>query len=202
MTRYFGTNRIIQQGEAVIIIGSAALLAWLFIHFDAFDNLASFVSNHESWQLDELVSALCVGGLASIVLLFRRASEMKREIRLRQRAEANARSLARHDPLTGLPNRRQLNEDLVALLTSVAGKGDECAVFLIDLDRFKTVNDVHGHGVGDALLIRVAERLKSVCRGDATIARLGGDEFVCILRYRAGAEAPARLAAQIIRALG
>lgn len=202
MRRYFGTNKIIQRGEAYIIIALAACLASVFVYFNAFDRLAQFVENHESWQLDEFISVLCVGGLASIALLFRRANEMKLEIGLRQEAEASARVLARHDPLTGLPNRRQFNEDLNALLESIANSGDECAVFLIDLDRFKAVNDVHGHGVGDALLVQVAQRLKTVCGSDRRIARLGGDEFVCILRYRAGAEAPARLAAQIVRALG
>ena len=202
MNRYFGTSRIIQRGEAFFIITLAMFFAWLLVHLDAFERFSRFVSTHEGWQLDELLLVLGVAGLASIALLFRRASEMKREIRLRQEAEASASALARHDPLTGLPNRRQFSEELGTLLASVANSGDEFAVFLIDLDRFKAVNDIHGHGVGDALLILVAERLKSVCIDGTSIARLGGDEFVCILRYRAGADAPTRLAAQIVRALG
>ena len=202
MDRYIGRSRIIHQGEAYVISAFALGLAWLFVHFDAFDRLAHFVEDHESWQLDEFISVVCVVGVASLTLLFRRANEMKREIALRHDAEATARELARHDPLTGLPNRRQFSEELKDLLTSVATGGDECAVFLIDLDRFKAVNDAHGHGVGDALLIQVADRLKGVCNDGTSIARLGGDEFVCILRYRAGTEAPARLAAQIVRALG
>lgn len=127
---------------------------------------------------------------------------MRREIDRREEAEELANTLARHDPLTGLPNRRQFNEELASMLVGIKNSALECAVFLIDLDRFKSVNDIHGHAVGDELLIEVAARLKAICRVDASVARLGGDEFVCILRYRAGSEAPSRLAGKIVSTLG
>lgn len=199
--QYFGKSRLIQQGEAGVVLLLASILAGLFLYIDAFELFADFVERQENWQLDELAAVVLVGSWASIVLLFRRSREMKREIDRREEAEAQANKLARHDPLTGLPNRRQFNEELTSMLASIKNSAYECAVFLIDLDRFKSVNDVHGHGVGDELLVEVAARLKNVCRSGTSIARLGGDEFVCILQYRVGSEAPARLAGRIIHTL-
>ncbi len=91
----------------------------------------------------------------------------------------SALSLARTDPLTGLPNRRGLQ---AALADGLARATPErlLAVYLIDLDGFKPVNDKHGHDVGDALLCAVAERLRASLRASDVVARLGGDEFVVV----------------------
>jgi diguanylate cyclase (GGDEF)-like protein/PAS domain S-box-containing protein len=99
----------------------------------------------------------------------------------RKQAEARAEHLARHDPLTDLANRMAFNEYLDGVVASAAAEQTRFAILCIDLDRFKEVNDIFGHGVGDALLCEVAKRLQAVC-GDAFLARLGGDEFtlVCV----------------------
>src|SRR4051812_22311246 len=100
---------------------------------------------------------------------------------LRRHAAAN-RHLALHDTLTGLPNRNLLQDELARRLQ---GPGD-LGLLLIDLDRFKDVNDTLGHAPGDRLLQGVAERLGGSVRADDTVARLGGDEFAIVIgRHRA-----------------
>ncbi len=98
----------------------------------------------------------------------------------RARLEGDAlRKLAQTDALTGLPNRRGLHERLQAMLP-LATPNKLLAVYLLDLDGFKPVNDRHGHDVGDALLIAVGQRLQAQLRGTDVVARLGGDEFVVL----------------------
>jgi diguanylate cyclase (GGDEF)-like protein len=94
--------------------------------------------------------------------------------------------LAQCDPLTGLPNRTNLRGQLAERLGN-ARPGQSVAVLYVDLDRFKSVNDSLGHPVGDALLLKVADRLKSALREGDLVARLGGDEFVVI---QSGAHQP------------
>ena len=88
---------------------------------------------------------------------------------------------ALHDTLTGLPNRKLLLHKLNAAITDAGPTDDRVGLFLLDLDRFKDVNDTLGHHVGDELLTHVADRLGSVLRPEDTIARLGGDEFGVLL---------------------
>ncbi len=103
------------------------------------------------------------------------------EIAEREAAEARAVSLARHDPLTGLANRRHFLEELERRLALVAGDDDGFALMFVDLDRFKPINDVHGHLIGDQLLQVIATRLASCIRDDSFAARLGGDEFAVLI---------------------
>ncbi|TNC16437.1 EAL domain-containing protein [Methylobacterium terricola] len=102
------------------------------------------------------------------------------DVSARREAESRAHELARLDPLTGLPNRLELREHLDAALLRLQRSGEGCAVLLVDLDRFKPVNDTLGHPVGDALLQKVADRLRSMVRAGDTVARIGGDEFVVL----------------------
>jgi diguanylate cyclase (GGDEF)-like protein len=89
--------------------------------------------------------------------------------------------LAQHDALTGLPNRRLLNERLSQAIALARRRGTHLAVLFLDLDRFKHVNDSMGHEVGDKLLQSVARRLMASIRGSDTVSRHGGDEFVLLL---------------------
>ncbi len=96
-------------------------------------------------------------------------------------AKARAQHLAGHDALTGLPNRRVLEDRLSQALALSYRNRQQTAVMFIDLDRFKTINDSLGHGVGDALLKEVAQRLVKQLRVGDSICRIGGDEFVVVL---------------------
>ncbi|MEO7815420.1 MAG: EAL domain-containing protein [Sphingomicrobium sp.] len=98
-----------------------------------------------------------------------------------RRSEQEITRLARFDSLTGLPNRAMMRQTLEEALRNAARRQKGCALFLIDLDRFKNVNDTLGHPIGDALLRQVGERLKSVMGVHGQIGRLGGDEFKAVL---------------------
>jgi len=105
------------------------------------------------------------------------------DITERRENEARIHHLAFYDPMTDLPNRRLLM-DRLAMALHTAQRSDACtAVLFLDLDHFKNVNDASGHAVGDALLQRVAQRLRSLLREQDTVARIGGDEFVILLPH-------------------
>lgn len=122
------------------------------------------------------------------------------DITERRRAEARIIYLARHDALTGLPNRILFRERLEQAIAQ-AGRGQNCAVLCLDLDRFKAVNDMFGHPIGDRLLIAAAERLHACVREVDTITRLGGDEFAVLLAGIDRPENAGELAQRIVRAV-
>jgi diguanylate cyclase (GGDEF)-like protein/PAS domain S-box-containing protein len=103
------------------------------------------------------------------------------DISVRVRAETELAHLARHDHLTGLPNRLLLADRLDASITRAARSGLKTAVIYLDLDGFKLVNDTLGHEAGDGLLRLVTERLQSCIREPDTLARMGGDEFMLVI---------------------
>lgn len=107
--------------------------------------------------------------------------ELERRDTQKKHAEAKLQFQALNDPLTGLPNRRLLADRLHQTLALAGREGRMVALLYIDLDGFKLVNDSLGHGIGDLLLVQVAERLRTRVRQSDTLARLGGDEFTVIL---------------------
>ncbi|MDT8757257.1 EAL domain-containing protein [Sphingomonas psychrotolerans] len=109
--------------------------------------------------------------------------------------------MARFDTLTGLPNRLLINETLARAMTDADKWGSRCAFMMIDLDRFKAVNDTLGHPVGDRLLGRVSERLKLLMTENEMIGRLGGDEFAVVVRDATDTHRTEQLAQTIIDAL-
>ncbi len=120
--------------------------------------------------------------------------------RLRRRAAEN-RHQARHDLLTGLPNRTQFHDRITQAALRAQEDGRQIAVMLIDLDGFKEVNDTLGHGNGDRLLQQIAARLPEALREGDTVARLGGDEFAVLLPTVAGEGAALMVAEGLRRAL-
>ncbi|HET6786669.1 MAG TPA: GGDEF domain-containing protein [Aquabacterium sp.] len=123
---------------------------------------------------------------------------MRRQLSGLQAGERQARHQARHDGLTHLPNRSFFRERLEGSLMTLSGQQPVLAVFFLDLDAFKQVNDTHGHAVGDALLAIVAERLTRAVRAHDMVSRLGGDEFACLLVGVPGREQLCRLARKLV----
>lgn len=202
MVKYVGSGKLMKRSEALIfgVIGVGSTLISLL--FDSFGQVARFSARYPKLHIEVFASMVFFVCVAALIIAFRRAADFAREIVKREDAEQRANLLARHDPLTGLPNRRRMGEELDSAIEAVENSASECAVFVIDLDQFKPVNDLHGHKVGDAVLVEVANRLRSASDDKTTFARLGGDEFVCITSYPAGADDPARVAGQFLRVLG
>jgi diguanylate cyclase (GGDEF)-like protein len=115
--------------------------------------------------------------------------------------ETRLRHLALHDPVCGLPNRIYFGERLESVISEVRRGGASAAVFYIDLDHFKDVNDTLGHHVGDELILNVTKRLSHVMRGEDLVARLGGDEFAIITSCASDSYSLQAIAGRIISAV-
>lgn len=123
------------------------------------------------------------------------------DIDARKLQEDEIRHQAHHDMLTGLPNRLLFNDRLRQALLGAQREGNRLAVIFFDLDRFKPVNDTHGHAVGDLLLQQVATRVRGALRASDTLARIGGDEFVVLLPRIGAAPDARRVAEDILKEL-
>jgi diguanylate cyclase (GGDEF)-like protein/PAS domain S-box-containing protein len=124
------------------------------------------------------------------------------DITERKLSEKRAREASQHDSLTGLPNRTLLFEYCSHLLAMAGRHSTGGAVLFIDLDRFKAVNDLYGHDVGDKLLQEVARRLQMCVRKEDLVSRLGGDEFIVVLPRIDTAHAPITVAQNILNHIG
>jgi len=124
-----------------------------------------------------------------------------RDQRERLRSEARLRTLAFTDTVTGLPNRARFGDLLAHHAAALREQDRGFAVLMLDLDRFKFVNDTLGHGMGDELLRKVAARLQAALGEGDVVARLGGDEFAILLLDRANAAGPDAVAARIVETI-
>lgn len=161
------------------------------------------------WSLAGTLAALCILGFLSLILrrqvcertaslqdayrlletrveertaeLSERNQQLLNEIYEHRKTQEKLQYMVRHDPLTGLPNRRWFSEQLTADLKLARRENEMLAVMFLDLDGFKKTNDTHGHDYGDLVLVNAAERTQDCLRDSDKIARLGGDEFIIIL---------------------
>jgi diguanylate cyclase (GGDEF)-like protein len=180
----------------ITIVGFAIVEYW---HLP--EHVFAFLLAQGEWDLDDIAVTMNVVGVAMLFLYARRMRELSREMRGRASAEMEARRLARHDPLTGLPNRRFFTENLQEALYRLTYHGHRVAVLVLDLDGFKPINDVYGHAAGDDALVAFATRMADVIPSDAVLARIGGDEFAIILPKVASPEEPAQVARRLTAAV-
>jgi diguanylate cyclase (GGDEF)-like protein len=184
-----------------VVITALALVVYAAAHFgDLPPKLFQFGVEHSEWEVDDAIFIVFTMSIAMVVFVWRRMQDLTKEIKARRIAENTAQKLARHDPLTGLPNRRFFNEKLDEVLHNILAEGRRGAVLILDLDGFKAINDVHGHLVGDKALVEFAERIETAAKG-ALVARVGGDEFAIVLARIGSLDEPTNLARRISTAV-
>ncbi|RDJ19795.1 EAL domain-containing protein [Bosea caraganae] len=190
--------KILDAGFLLVLLSVASLLAF---EIDIFQSADLVSPQEKTIELDEVfvLSTLVMCGM--LFYTWRRARQHKRENIERLAAEAEVMNLALQDPLTGLPNRRQFDGALRAALRTVPTAPEAHAIFMLDLNGFKKVNDIHGHPIGDQVLIHVGARLLRAARASDLVARLGGDEFAILASNIAGAEGATSIALRVIESL-
>ncbi|MGI9423906.1 MAG: putative bifunctional diguanylate cyclase/phosphodiesterase [Hyphomicrobiaceae bacterium] len=185
------------------LIGLATVLAaQIAAELDAFEMIYDFSRAHEDWELDELITLALMSVVGLLAMLVVRARQLAREISLRKEMERQADQLARHDPLTGIANRRNFNEKSEALIELAARSGKQVSLLSIDLDRFKPVNDIYGHSYGDRTLQIVTDKILDNLRASDVAARVGGDEFAAVILHEPGEPIAESISRRILNAIG
>jgi diguanylate cyclase (GGDEF)-like protein len=128
-------------------------------------------------------------------------AKLANEVSLKRTAEQKFEYASSHDELTGLPNRKMLIDHLSHFIQHARQDVDSCAVLVVDLDRFKDINDSFGHSVGDRLLVLVCERLQHCCKDEGVLSRLGSDEFAAMIPFTRSEVEPANLAQRFLDVL-
>lgn len=193
------TRYCVHAGALALIFAIACL------HFTGMAAITA-VLNPNAVVPDETLSPAIMGSgvlCVMFVLLALAAATYMLDDKTSQAAVERYRHLSLHDPLTGMPNRAAFNEAMDAIARRAKEHVGRIAILSFDLDRFKEVNDVHGHAAGDALLREIGARLAAVTKEDEFLARVGGDEFVALTHnYYKRSDATAfgnRLLAEICR---
>jgi diguanylate cyclase (GGDEF)-like protein len=148
--------------------------------------------------LPAMVAAFLAAGLIAFALVY----QLWRKSRALEAGRAEAEQRALHDPLTSLPNRMSFEAALGRALAQRPSRDRRVSVLMLDLDRFKQVNDTLGHGAGDDLIEAVGQRLRQFTRPADTLSRLGGDEFAIVHIHTPGMAEPLLLSQRIIDAVG
>ena len=164
---------------AVITIAVAVIYAFSDF-YDLPPKLFQLGTDYADWDIDDAIFVIFFMSIGFAIFSYRRVKELSIEMKARRVAELEAKKLARHDPLTGLPNRRFFVETLGEVLLTT-NSDSRSAVLMLDLDGFKSINDAYGHAVGDQALIEFAQRISAVMRAGAVFVRIGGDEFAVIV---------------------
>mgnify|MGYP002718589586 CR=1 FL=1 len=183
--------------ETLCLLVIGAGIWFVGVTLGTFDSLNAAMS---AYGLNDLLMLAACMGVALFGASVRKSILLRRLMLQRDAAAAQAEAIARHDGLTGLANRRRFI-DAVARAQATLGAEPSSAVLLIDLDRFKPVNDLYGHAAGNAVLCAVAERLQQQLPAGGVAARLGGDEFAMLVPVEQGSEGLTRLAQAVIASI-
>lgn len=183
---------------SVLAISAAAYFMASRVHF--FELVYQYTRDHEEWELDEYFSLAFILPVVLPLLLYRANRQLRSALAAKNMAEARASHTALHDHLTGLPNRRHFKALIGDIIDAeVRGRtARRITVMMIDLDYFKPINDLHGHEVGDRLLVEVAQRLQCLVGDKGEVIRLGGDEFVTVFHDLADETAEQNMAQSVI----
>jgi diguanylate cyclase (GGDEF)-like protein len=183
--------------DLTLLAGTVLVTAYVLFQVDVFARSAARLTQ-KTIDADELPILGAVLSIGMLVFAWRRMRQQKRETAARLDAQAQLSRMAFQDALTGLPNRRCLLERLSEAVSSPPTAGAVHALLLLDLNGFKRINDVFGHGAGDQALIVVGQRLQGAVREGDLVARLGGDEFAIVATQLPGGEGANSLALRII----
>lgn len=165
--------------DFTLITLSAGLVWFAIERTETCDRFFEWIQQNPDTEMDSVILAFILAAFGIAIFAWRRYREMRLASSARDKAEQKVRMMAYHDPLTGLPNRAALRDNLKSLTSDLSKK--QIALIYLDLDRFKWVNDMHGHLAGDRLLRQVALRLARNKPADYTAYRLDGDEFALVM---------------------
>jgi diguanylate cyclase (GGDEF)-like protein len=190
-----------QIWDLTVALGVGVLLVFLATEYEVLIGSGLSIKRAAGLEGGEVAVIVVIVALF-IRVAHRRMQLQKIELHQRISAERRAGELAFLDPLTGLANRRRFDEAVAEAVASPPGAHRIHAILMLDLDRFKAVNDVYGHPVGDKVLTIIADRLAAAVRqSEDVVARLGGDEFAVVARQVFGMEEAASIALRIVDAL-
>lgn len=191
----------LQDALLIFILMLAALL--LALQYNLFFFIDDLSEAQRQITLAEAIFLTVLMSACLFAFIIRRLRDQRDDAALKATAETELRQLtqlALQDSLTSLLNRRALMEALVAAVKAPPTDGSDHALFLMDLNGFKRVNDVHGHQCGDQVLEVVAERFRSAARPSDLVARIGGDEFA-VLAYNVNRGSARKVGTRFVRSL-
>ncbi|MGR3714057.1 MAG: putative bifunctional diguanylate cyclase/phosphodiesterase [Shimia sp.] len=171
------------------------------MQIEAFEMFYEFSRAHEAWDVDEIALLIINLTLALGFSVWHSRRKLKKDTEYQALEKERAEVNARHDPLTGLTNRRAFYDFVEHMSEEDQRVANGRFVALVDLDRFKPVNDAHGHSAGDATLCAAADRLRAEAGLGGIVARLGGDEFVVVFGPTLSAKDVERGVRRILRTI-
>ena len=167
--------------DAALLVSALTVGFLLALEYEIVAFWDEYNSEQKRLRIEEMLVLTVLLGAGLFAFVLRRLHEERRDMEQRLRAEfelRESRALALQDPLTALPNRRAIKIALDSSLSLPISAG--LALYLLDLNGFKRVNDQEGHATGDEVLKAVAQRFRAVARAEDLVARLGGDEFAVV----------------------